>query len=209
MAICHFFFGKDHLKADKVVADTLTRNAAAGIKRPLSLSQRSWRTHVWLSKRLAVWWSVTCMCRMEGRWLNALTRLQLGTCDEMLINSISLGLGIDQSTLVNWSLGIKSSLIDINSSFIESTGPFLRTTCCRESRKMEKSPPDGQTTWTSHNRWRGMMVLQNSAFSMVNGHEQACFRVFWWVGRLLSSPCQNSLIHKRIVVDCVSQWSKP
>ena len=47
------------------------------------------------------------------------------------------------------------------------------------------------------------MVLQNSAFSMVNGHEQACFRVFWWVGRLLSSPCQNSLIHKREVVDCV------
>ena len=114
-----------------------------------------------------------------------------------------------KSTLVNWSLGIKSSLIDINSSFIESTGPFLRTTCCRESRKMEKSPPDGQTTWTSHNRWRGMMVLQNSAFSMVNGHEQACLRVIWWVGRLLSSPCQNSLIHKRIVVDCVSQWSKP
>ena len=73
-----------------------------------------------------------------------------------------------KSTLVNWSsIGIKSPLIGINLSFIKSTGPFLRTTCCRESRKMEKSPPGGRTMWTSHNRWRGMMILQNTAFSMV------------------------------------------
>ena len=49
------------------------------------------------------------------------------------------------------------------------------------------------------------LVLVGEIFAkdwLLNGQEQACTRIAWLFGRL-SSPCQNGLINKKMIVDFV------